>query len=92
VESTEDGLVQQPADLLDKMRERFMTHDTRSPFDWASQLRMYGKKVRGSTTCLGYIDWSDDGECISYKELRHSYPMFAIQPILAILYLAIIPR
>jgi hypothetical protein len=29
------------------------------------------KKVRGSTTCLGYISWSDDGLSVSYKGVRH---------------------
>jgi hypothetical protein len=43
----------QPADLLDEMRERFLINGVRSPFTWASQLRVYGKKVRDSTTCLG---------------------------------------
>ena len=30
---------------------------------------MYGKKVRDSTTCLGYISWTDDAQCVSYKDL-----------------------
>lgn len=72
VQAAEDGLVLQPSDLLDEMRERFMTHGTRSPFNWASQLRMYGKRIRDSTTCLGYIDWSDDGERVSYKDVSIS--------------------
>ncbi|KAM0706259.1 hypothetical protein Q7P35_005584 [Cladosporium inversicolor] len=37
----------------------------------ASQLRVYGKKVRDSTTCLGYISWSDNGLSVSYKGVRH---------------------
>jgi hypothetical protein len=45
----------QPIDLLDEMRPRFLINGVRSPFSWASQLRVYGKKVRDSTTCLGYI-------------------------------------
>ena len=61
----------QPADLLDEMRERFLINGVRSPFSWASQLRVYGKKVRDSTTCLGYISWSDDGLSVSYKGVRH---------------------
>jgi hypothetical protein len=61
----------QPADLLDEMRVRFLINGVRSPFSWASQLRVYGKKVRDSTTCLGYISWSDDGLSVSYKGVRH---------------------
>jgi hypothetical protein len=61
----------QPANLLDEMRERFLISGVRSPFSWASQLRVYGKKVRDSTTCLGYISWSDDGLSVSYKGVRH---------------------
>jgi hypothetical protein len=57
----------EPADLLDEMRARFLINGVRSPFSWASQLRVYGKKVRDSTTCLGYISWADDGLSVSYK-------------------------
>lgn len=67
-----EGEVEHPADLLDEMRERFMIHGSRSPFNWALRLRAYGKKVRNSTTSLGYIQWSEDKESLSYKttELR----------------------
>jgi hypothetical protein len=60
----------QPADLLDDIRERFMIYGTRSPFNWASRLRMYGKRIRDSSTCLGYISWSDDLQSVSYKDVR----------------------
>jgi hypothetical protein len=46
---------------------RFMVNGTRSPLSWASRLRLYGKKVRDSTTCLGYISWSDDNLSVSYR-------------------------
>ena len=49
------GQVEHPAHYLDEMRERFMLNGCRSPFSWASRLRAYAKKVRDSTTCLGYI-------------------------------------
>ena len=67
VEGAKDRLVSHLADLLDEMRMRFLMHGTRSPFSWASRLRVYGKKVRDSTTCLGYISWSDDGQSVTYK-------------------------
>ena len=70
--AADEGEVEYPADLLDEMRERFIIHGSRSPFNWALRLRAYGKKVRNSTTSLGYIQWSEDKESLSYKitELR----------------------
>ena len=56
----EASLQQHPSYYLDDMRERFMLHGSRSPFSWASRLRAYAKKVRDSSTCLGYISWTDD--------------------------------
>lgn len=50
---------------------RFLINGVRSPFSWASQLRVYGKKVRDSTTYLGYISWSDDSLSVSYKGVRY---------------------
>lgn len=57
----------QPANFLDEMRVRFLITEVRSPFCWASQLQVCGKKLRDSTACLGYISWSDDGLSVSYK-------------------------
>ena len=71
VATARDSDISQPADLLDEMRTRFLTHGTRSPFSWANRLRMYSKKVRDSTTCLGYISWSDDDQLLSYKGIEH---------------------
>ena len=62
-----EGEIEHPADILDEMRERFMIHGSRSPFNWALRLRAYGKKIRNSTTSLGYIQWSEDKEKLSYK-------------------------
>jgi len=69
VDAAVNGEVTHPADLLDDLRDRFMVHGTRSPFSWACRLRTYGKKVRDSTTCYGYISWTDDGESVSYKDI-----------------------
>jgi hypothetical protein len=55
VTTTDKDCSVQPADILDEMRVRFMINGTRSPLSWASRLRLYGKKVRDLTTCLGYI-------------------------------------
>ncbi|KAK5689254.1 hypothetical protein LTR17_026390 [Elasticomyces elasticus] len=70
VSAVQAGVAEHPADLLDEMRARFLLHSTRSPFSWASRLRMYGKKVHDSTTCLGYISWSEDNQAVSYKAVH----------------------
>ena len=69
VVASRDGTILHPADLLDEMRARCLIHGTRSPFSWPNRLRMYGKKVRDSTTCLGYIAWSGDGQTVTYKDV-----------------------
>jgi hypothetical protein len=66
---TETGKAECPSHMIDEMRERFMIQGSRSPFNWACRLRMYAKKVRDSTTCLGYITWTDDGQRVSYKDV-----------------------
>ncbi|KAK5126519.1 hypothetical protein LTR08_004674 [Meristemomyces frigidus] len=76
------GVAAHPADLLDEMRARFLIHGTRSPFSWASQLRMYGRKVRDSTTCLGYISWSENNQAVSYKAI-HSLSMEVFRDLIA---------
>jgi hypothetical protein len=55
ISATDKGLTEEPMDVLEEMRERFMTIDCRSPFGWAVQLRSFGKKIRDSITSLGYI-------------------------------------
>ena len=67
VMGAEDGEADHPADLLDEMRDRFMIHGSRSPFNWALRLRAYGKAIRNNTTSLGYICWSEDKERLSYR-------------------------
>lgn len=54
------------------MRDRFLLHETHTPFNWALRLRAYGKKVRNSTTSLGYIYWSEDNQTLFYKDLELS--------------------
>lgn len=66
----EDGKIEHPADALDEMRERFIIYGSRSPFNWVLRLRAYGKKIRNSSTSLGYIYWSDDRERLTYKQLN----------------------
>jgi hypothetical protein len=59
-----------PAQALEEMQDRFMVYGSRSPINWAQQLRTYGKKIRDSTTSLGFIIWSDDGQHLSYKDFE----------------------
>jgi Orsellinic acid/F9775 biosynthesis cluster protein D len=72
VVAVEQKEVSKPADILEVMYERFMLYGTHSPMNWAQKLRAYGKKIQDSTTSLGYIVWSDDGEEIEYKGLKLS--------------------
>lgn len=69
VVGVERGEAAHPADLLDEMRERFLVYGTRSPFSWACRLRAYAKKVRDTTTSIGYISWNDESSAVSYKEV-----------------------
>jgi hypothetical protein len=72
----EEGQIEHPSDVLDEMRERFMIHGSRSPFNWVLRLRAYGKRIRNSSTSLCYIYWSDDHERLTYKQLELSIADF----------------
>ena len=74
--AVEEGDADDPCDLLDSMRDRFLIHGSRSPFSWAQRLRTYGKRVRDSTTTLGYVMWSDDKETLTYKDMSLSIVAF----------------
>jgi hypothetical protein len=62
--------VDHASEVLDVMQDRFMAYGTRSPMNWALKLRAYGKKIQDTTTALGHIVWSGDGEELSYKGLE----------------------
>jgi hypothetical protein len=72
VYAAEDGSADDPLDALDEMRERFMMLDTSTPFAWTLSLRSFGKRIRDSTTSLGYIQWSEDAQQICYRDLELS--------------------
>lgn len=57
-------------DLLDEMKERFMTVDNRTPLSWAVSLRSFGKHISDAVTSFGYIQWSEDEQTIFYKALE----------------------
>lgn len=69
VVGVEKGEATYPAEFIDEMRERFLVYSSRSPFSWACRLRAYAKKVRDSTTSLGYIIWNDNGTAVSYRQI-----------------------
>jgi hypothetical protein len=62
--------VDHAADILDMMQDRFMVYGTRSPMNWVQKLRTYGKKIQDTTTSLGHIIWTDDGEQLTYKDFE----------------------
>lgn len=72
----EQGEIEYPADMLDEMKERFMMVGTPTPFSWALRLRVYGKKIRNSTTCLGVIRWSEDNEKLTYGDIELTMTSF----------------
>jgi hypothetical protein len=72
IATKEAGECQHPAQALEEMQERFMVYNTRSPMNWIQKLRTYGKKICNTTTGLGHIVWSDDGENLSYIGLELS--------------------
>jgi hypothetical protein len=72
VAAAEGGETEYPAQMIEVMQDRFMVYGSRSPINWAQKLRVYGKKIRDSTTSLGYIIWSDGGQKLNYKDLELS--------------------
>jgi hypothetical protein len=72
VAAKEAGECEHPAQVLEEMQERFMVYNTRSPMNWIQKLRAYGKKISDTTTGLGHITWTEDGEELSYKGLKLS--------------------
>src|SRR5436190_2328083 len=72
VVAAETGETEYPADMLEVLHDRFMVYGSRSPINWVQKLRVYGKKIRDSTTSLGYMVWSDDGQELEYRSLQFS--------------------
>ncbi|KAJ5602288.1 hypothetical protein N7510_011822 [Penicillium lagena] len=70
VQLADDGEVEHPGDALDRMRERFLMFGVHAPFGWITRLRAYGKKIQNTTTSIGYINWNDDHDALSYRELH----------------------
>jgi hypothetical protein len=70
VVAAESGETEYPVQALEEMQDRFMVYGSHSPINWAQKLRTSGKKIRDSTTSLGFIIWSDDGQHLSYKDFE----------------------
>ncbi|KAL5370792.1 hypothetical protein DPSP01_014664 [Paraphaeosphaeria sporulosa] len=64
------GHTQFPNELIAEMQDRFMVYGSESPMGWILNLRAYGAKLRDSTTCSGFVEWSDDGQMLCYKSLE----------------------
>jgi len=48
------GEAEHPAQMLEVTQDHFMVYGSRLPINWAQKPRVYGKKIRDSTTSLGY--------------------------------------
>jgi hypothetical protein len=66
----EAGRTDFPGELVAHMQDRFMVFGSNSPMNWILNLRAYGTVIRNNTTAAGWIEWSDDGEKLSYKALE----------------------
>jgi hypothetical protein len=82
VVAAEEGEVEYPSEMLNKMRERFIVHGSRTAFDWACCLRAYAKKVVHHTTSEGFITWSKDSSIVTYKDTAFS--MDALRRFIAV--------
>lgn len=70
VRKVEKGEADNSLDPLNDMRQQFMTVDNCTPFSWAVSLRSFGKSIRDCVTSLGYIQWSEDGLTVFYRNLE----------------------
>jgi len=52
------------------LHSKCIVYSTNSPVNWAQRMRALGKGIRETSTSLGHIIWSDDGEQVTYKELE----------------------
>ncbi|KAG2001178.1 hypothetical protein GB937_010415 [Aspergillus fischeri] len=67
--AVEEGTVDEPSSILNEMRQRFLVHGCATPVGWALRLRTYGKKIKihQMPVLPGHVDWSDDGNTLSYR-------------------------
>jgi hypothetical protein len=82
VVAKEEGEVEYPSDLLEEMRQRFLTRGSRTAFDWICRLRAYAKGLVSNATLPSYITWSEDGSSVTYKDTGFS--MDALRRFIAV--------
>lgn len=58
-----------PSEKVAELQDRFMVFGSSSPINWILNLRAYGAVIRDNTTAAGWIEWSDDGQKLTYKAL-----------------------
>jgi hypothetical protein len=82
VVAKEEGEVENPSDLLEEMRQQFLTRGSRTAFDWIYRLRAYAKRLVSNATLPSYITWSEDGSLVTYKDTGFS--MDALRRFIAV--------
>jgi hypothetical protein len=70
VKQCEAGRAPYPNELVAEYQDRFMCYGSETPMNWILNLRAYGAKIRDTSTALGHMYWSDDGEKLSYKTIE----------------------
>ena len=64
------GQAEFPSDKVAELQDRFMVFGSNSPINWILNLRAYGAVIRNNTTAAGWIEWSDDGQKLTYKAME----------------------
>ena len=72
VVAKEEGEVEYLSDLLEEMRQRFLTRGSRTAFDWICRLRAYAKRLVSNATFPSYFTWLEDGSSVRYKDTGFS--------------------
>jgi hypothetical protein len=76
--AVELGDAQYPSNTIDVLQERLMAYGGRTPMNWVQKLRAYGKQVRETSTCLGYIAWSKNSQRLTYGDLDLTMAQFRV--------------
>ncbi|KAF2993360.1 hypothetical protein E8E13_001896 [Curvularia kusanoi] len=61
-----------PGDKVAELQDAFTVYGSDSPINWILNLRNYGTAIRNNTTAAGWIEWSNDGQKLTYKSLELS--------------------
>jgi hypothetical protein len=74
--AVELGDAQYLSDTLNVLQDRLLAYGGHCPINWVQKLRAYGKQVRETSTCLGSIIWSENGQRLTYGELDLTLAQF----------------